>query len=454
MASLSYSFAVHSQKNCDISNRYPGVKELFPLTNCKKDIRSHLRTIKVGQTSLLTEKDLILARTGHFREDGANMTVCPAHRAELGIFGRPRRKCAHPLHGNRKGKPGRGASLAMSEEIMAKWNTLVPIGAAADAEDVSETAISPEPRVSGESGRLPETSLQINKPSTADDNSSDVFSSSSQESLTAGETSTEWQPTPQIQMKLHSLNNFLRQAGDGRVSPIRSQLSTDVNNISSPTARYYRRKGVQAVESVLDAIAPGQKRWLLQQVMEACSHTTTGPDINTLERTLLSRLVTPYNEASNWYTRQQILSVFVGDYSKTELLAFIPGLTKWRIDEARKHAFRTSPGHLIDPPVIHRCRLDPVKVDHFLEFISSPSFLQDVAYGTKNLKLSDGETIEIPNVVRTVVASRLVHLYQSYCAESGFSEPIGWSTLLNILKVKVNVNDLMSIKLLTVFDAY
>ena len=188
--------------------------------------------------------------------------------------------------------------------------------------------------------------------------------------------------------------------------------------------------------------------------MEACSHTTTGPDINTSERTLLSRLVTLYNEASNWYTRQQILSVFVGDYSKTELLAFIPGLTKWRIDEARKHAFRTSPGHLIDPPVIHRCRLDPVKVDHFLDFISSPSFLQDVAYGTKNLKLSDGETIEIPNVVRTVVASRLVHLYQSYCAESGFSEPIGRSTLFNILKVKVNVNDLMSIKLLTVFDAY
>ena len=80
-------------------------------------------------------------------------------------------------------------------------------------------------------------------------------------------------------MKLHSLNNFLRQAGDARVSPTRSQLSADVNNISLPTAHYYRFKGVQAVESVLDAIAPGQKRRLLQQVMEACSHTTTGSDI-------------------------------------------------------------------------------------------------------------------------------------------------------------------------------
>ena len=81
-----------------------------------------------------------------------------------------------------------------------------------------------------------------------------MFSSASQDSLTPGETSQEWQPTPQVQMKLHSLNNFLRIA-DGRVSPVRSQLSTVVENISSPTVRYYKRKGAQAVETVLEAIA-------------------------------------------------------------------------------------------------------------------------------------------------------------------------------------------------------
>ena len=90
--------------------------------------------------------------------------------------------------------------------------------------------------------------------------------------------------------------------------------------------------------------------------------------------TLLSRLVTLYNEATNWYTRQQILSAFVGDYSKTELLNFMPSLTKWRIDEARKHAFLTSPGQIIDPPVLQRCRLDPVKMDHFLDFSQARRF--------------------------------------------------------------------------------
>jgi len=78
--------------------------------------------------------------------------------------------------------------------------------------------------------------------------------------------------------------------------------------------------------------------------------------------------------------------------------------------------------------------MDPAKVDHFLDFIGSPSFLQDEAYGTKMLKLSDGEKLEIPNVVRTVIASRLVKPYLSYCAETGFP-PIGRSTLFNIFKV-------------------
>ena len=99
-----------------------------------------------------------------------------------------------------------------------------------------------------------------------------------------------------------------------------------------------------------------------------------------------------------------VFSFFVVD--NNELLTLIPGIIKWRIDEARKHAFLNEPGKQIQPPQIKRRRLHPAKVDHFLDFVSSPSFfLQDVVYGTKKLKLSDGDTLEIPNVVRTVIAS-------------------------------------------------
>ena len=51
--------------------------------------------------------------------------------------------------------------------------------------------------------------------------------------------------------------------------------------------------------------------------------------------------------------------------------------------------------------------LDAVKVDHFLDCLSSPSFLQDVAYGTRIHKLESGQSLEVPNMVRTVISSHL-----------------------------------------------
>ena len=258
-----------------------------------------------------------------------------------------------------------------------------------------------------------------------------LFSSFSQGTNPEVDTSLEWQPTPQVKEQMISSNNFLRRV-DGRISPIRSQLGTDVEQISSRTSRYYRYKAVQAVETVLEAIAPGNSKWLFQQVIEGYSSLAAE---NLPEQGLLATLIQLYEEASSWHTRQQILSIFARDYSKTELLALVPGLTKWRVDEARRHAFHSGPGRVIEPPTLQRSRLDPSKVDHFLDFISSPLFLQDVAYGTKKLKLTSGEEIEILNVVRTVIGSRLIQLYQIYCKDFSFM-PLGRSTLFNILKVR------------------
>ena len=58
------------------------------------------------------------------------MTICPKHRASLGTWWRASLKCQHPLHLRaRRNKPERGASLQMSQEIMAKWEVLVPVSA-------------------------------------------------------------------------------------------------------------------------------------------------------------------------------------------------------------------------------------------------------------------------------------------------------------------------------------
>ena len=95
--SLSCSLASFSDHKSDIPPQYPSIKEYFPVTSCTKDVRSHLRQVKVSQTTLSTEKDLILAQDGLFGDDGATRTICPRHRAELALIWRTSRKCAHPL---------------------------------------------------------------------------------------------------------------------------------------------------------------------------------------------------------------------------------------------------------------------------------------------------------------------------------------------------------------------
>lgn len=112
----------------------------------------------------------------------------------------------------------------------------------------------------------------------------------------------------------------------------------------------------------------------------------------------------------------------------------IPGLSKWRIDEARQHAIHRGKGQPVLEQPIFRRRIDAAKVDHFLDFISRPDLLQDVAFGTKNLKLDSGEHIIIPAVIRTLIPSRIIEQYAAYCKEEAF-EPAGERSLFRILDV-------------------
>ena len=61
-----------------------------------------------------------------------------------------------------------------------------------------------------------------------------------------------------------------------------------------------------------------------------------------------------------------------------------------------------------------REKMDKSKLQHALSFFSDPSFVQTVSYGTRELKLDNGECLTIPDVIRTVCHSQLVSLYTSY----------------------------------------
>jgi len=106
----------------------------------------------------------------------------------------------------------------------------------------------------------------------------------------------------------------------------------------------------------------------------------------------------------------------------------IPRLSKWRIDQARQYATEAGKGQPLPKIPSFRTRIDHEKVDHFLEYISRPEFVQDVAFGTKTLKLDSGEKIIMPAVIRTVIPSRIITQYLDYCKEQEF-EPASQCSL-------------------------
>ena len=79
-----------------------------------------------------------------------------------------------------------------------------------------------------------------------------------------------------------------------------------------------------------------------------------------------------------------------------------------------------------------RLRIDRKQLDHFLSFITSPHLVQDLPFGNKNLKLSNGQSIAVPNVNRTLIPERIVMQYQQYCLDSNFT-PFSERTMTRIL---------------------
>ena len=71
--------------------------QYIPFTKCDKEIQKHKKFLK--SSGVQTEVELILARCGCFEKPSnfLEMTICPAHRARLGIgWRRPSGLCSVP----------------------------------------------------------------------------------------------------------------------------------------------------------------------------------------------------------------------------------------------------------------------------------------------------------------------------------------------------------------------
>ena len=148
--------------------------------------------------------------------------------------------------------------------------------------------------------------------------------------------------------------------------------------------------------------------------------------------------MTAYAQAPSRSLKIQILSLYAYKLPvhKLQTLHELYGrLSKWQIKRARAHARNNGPGMEVKKTRFHRVSLDMGKVDHFIDFANRPYYHQDVAFGTRTLKLESGETIEMPNIIRTVTRSTMVAQCLQFCREEEF-KPLSRTTLFRILEVR------------------
>ena len=81
-----------------------------------------------------------------------------------------------------------------------------------------------------------------------------------------------------------------------------------------------------------------------------------------------------------------------------ELVAHIPRLTRYEFTAARRYTLEVGAGLTVQSEAKQiREKVDPAKIDHFLDFITSSTIVQDLPFGRKTLTLSSGTKIDIPN---------------------------------------------------------
>ena len=153
-----------------------------------------------------------------------------------------------------------------------------------------------------------------------------------------------------------------------------------------------------------------------------------------------------YNELSDPGERRQVLSIIADILPFKRLQELIPEVTRHQVTQAKKHKEQFGRGP--SAPVssgLPRERVDSSRVDHFLDFITSGHVIQDLPFGTKNIKMESGETIEIPNVIRLMIPSRVVEQYITFCKEQEF-EPLSKRTLLRILSTSCPASERKSLQ--------
>ena len=134
---------------------------------------------------------------------------------------------------------------------------------------------------------------------------------------------------------LEKLNNFL-QIRD--ISPLRHVMRSQWEDASERTKRRYVRNTRQAINAVLEEVAPNQHHRLWQAIIsKPLDSQHPFEEQQNVDSVLMEALAQCYENTNKWDTKRQILSIMADKVSYSTLQTWIPELTRYRFTAAKKH---------------------------------------------------------------------------------------------------------------------
>ncbi|CAC5386464.1 unnamed protein product [Mytilus coruscus] len=227
--------------------------------------------------------------------------------------------------------------------------------------------------------------------------------------------------------KLQRLNSFLATSD---VSPVKEKLIPLLSSTDKTKQRCVS-KALQCMSAICETICPGEGDSLKDLLFKSVFSAHKPEKSSTLDETALI-LKDTYNTAETWTLRRQILSVLSRNYSFDEIREMIPDLTKYRFYAAKQHSDEVGCGLPVSRERLTRNKIDIAELEHFIDFIISSDVVKDLPFGMKTMKLTSGEIVNVPNLIRSLAPSSLVNQYIQFCDSENVGH-LGRSTMYKIL---------------------
>lgn len=248
----------------------------------------------------------------------------------------------------------------------------------------------------------------------------------------SSDLSEDSRDTANLFLRRAKLNEFLVASGKTVLAQPKKPWS---QMLDARTKQVYIDKAKDAVVAALEVIIPDDAGGLWEALKTSGgveSSLGVPSETNPSDDKYLRSLAETYENASSWDTRRQVLSIMADLVPYSLLQRYLPGITEYRVKTARQHTVQHGRGSAVLISKSPRMRVDYAKLDHFLDFITSPHVILDLPFGERLLSLADGRVLETPNLIRTMIPERVVAQYTQFCKENNFT-PFSRSTMLRIL---------------------